>query len=272
MAFPQRLVPQSTVKRLPLYLRALHEMHAEGISDTSSGHLAELSGVTSVQLRKDLSHLGALGMRGVGYKVETLTQVITEALGLHQTHRLAIVGMGLLGSALAHYTGYTSRSFETVALFDVDPDKVGRKEGSLTVDHMDSMNQVIDRENVMVAIIATPASAAQDAADKLIEAGVKEILSFCPQLLSTPDDVTVRYIDVAGELQILAFHAATRQTQPTRATRRLAKSSKEGGQVCEPALAAPAPAHAPTQGPAPARRELADTGRRAQVNSAQKGE
>ena len=211
MPLSQQQVPQSTVKRLPLYLRALHEMHAEGVTDTSSGHLAELSGVTPVQLRKDLSHLGALGMRGVGYKVDILTQVITEALGLHATHRLAIVGMGLLGSALARYTGYTSRSFETVALFDVDPHKVGKTEGSLSVDHIDHLSQVIDREKVTVAIIATPAHVAQEVANKLIEAGVKEILSFCPQILSTPDDVTVRYIDVAGELQILAFHAATRQ-------------------------------------------------------------
>jgi redox-sensing transcriptional repressor len=184
---------------------------AAGVRLTSSADIADAAGRGSAQVRKDLSYLGSFGTRGVGYDVEELAAVITEALGLASTHRLAIIGVGHLGLALANYAGYSRRGFEVVALFDVSPAVVGLTLPSgLTVVSLDSLENVIDRERVTMVIIATPASVAQAITARVVAAGVRSILSFAPVSLQVPDDVVVRSVDVAGELQILAFHAAAR--------------------------------------------------------------
>ena len=204
-------VPPATVARLPHYLRALRDIQAEGVRTTSSSELADASGVGSAQLRKDLSYLGSFGTRGVGYDVGSLTAVIEGALGLGSVHRLAIVGLGNLGLALANYSGYTKRGFQVVALLDVDASVVGtRPSGGLVVEHVDDLEKVVEREDVTMAVLATPGPAAQPVAARLVAAGVREILSFAPVALQLPDDAVVRSVDVAGELQILAFHAAAR--------------------------------------------------------------
>ncbi|GAB2451318.1 redox-sensing transcriptional repressor Rex [Xylanibacterium ulmi] len=204
-------VPAATVARLPHYLRALLDLQSAGVRTTSSTELADVAGVSSAQLRKDLSYLGSYGTRGVGYDVASLSTVISTALGLGSTHRLAIIGLGNLGHALANYSGYTTRGFEVVALLDVADAVVGtRPSGSLAVEHLDDLEQVIKREAVTMVVLATPAHAAQSVAERVIAAGVREILSFSPVALQLPDDAVVRSVDVAGELQILAFHAAAR--------------------------------------------------------------
>ena len=204
-------VPAATVARLPHYLRALRDLQAAGVSTTSSTELAEASGVGSAQLRKDLSYLGSFGTRGVGYDVGSLCEVIAGALGLESTHRLAIIGIGNLGQALANYSGYTQRGFEVVALLDVSPAVVGsRPSGGLAVEPLETLEVVLAREAVTMVVIATPGPAAQAVAERVVAAGVREILSFAPVALQLPDDVVVRSVDVAGELQILAFHAAAR--------------------------------------------------------------
>ncbi|QAY69913.1 redox-sensing transcriptional repressor Rex [Xylanimonas protaetiae] len=204
-------VPAATVARLPHYLRALRDLQASGVSTTSSTELAEASGVGSAQLRKDLSYLGSFGTRGVGYDVGSLCSVIAGALGLETTHRLAIIGIGNLGQALANYSGYTKRGFEVVALLDVSPAVVGsRPSGGLAVEPLDALEAVLERESVTMVVIATPGPAAQSVAERVVAAGVHEILSFAPVALQLPDTAVVRSVDVAGELQILAFHAAAR--------------------------------------------------------------
>ncbi|WP_425955126.1 redox-sensing transcriptional repressor Rex [Xylanimonas sp. McL0601] len=204
-------VPAATVARLPYYLRALRDLQAAGVRVTSSTELADVSGVGSAQLRKDLSYLGSFGTRGVGYDVASLSAVIAGALGLGSTHRLAIIGLGNLGQALANYSGYTKRGFEVVALLDVASAVVGtRPSRGLVVEHLDDLEKVLEREAVTMVVLATPGPAAQAIAERVVAAGVREILSFAPVALQLPDDAVVRSVDVAGELQILAFHAAAR--------------------------------------------------------------
>ncbi|MDO8147120.1 MULTISPECIES: redox-sensing transcriptional repressor Rex [Isoptericola] len=206
-------VPAATVARLPFYLRALRDLLSDGVTTTSSSGLAERSGVGSAQLRKDLSYLGSFGTRGVGYDVETLASSISAALGLGSEHRLAIVGVGNLGNALANYSGYAARGFRLVALIDADPDVVGRSAAGLEVEHSDRLEEILAARGVSMVILATPGAAAQAVAERIVACGVREILSFSPVALQLPDDVVVRSVDVAGELQILAFHAAARHAQ-----------------------------------------------------------
>lgn len=203
-------VPAATVARLPYYLRALRDLMREGVETTSSSDLAERSGVGSAQLRKDLSYLGSFGTRGVGYDVESLSSYIAAALGLGSEHRLAIVGVGNLGHALANYSGYAARGFQVVALLDADPAVVGGRAAGLEVEHVDGLERVIVERHVSMVVLATPGPPAQEIAERVVAAGVREILSFAPVALHLPDDVVVRSVDVAGELQILAFHAAAR--------------------------------------------------------------
>lgn len=210
-------VPAATVARLPYYLRALRDLAARGVRTTSSTELAEASGVGPAQLRKDLSYLGSFGTRGVGYDVESLDSVITSALGLTSEHRLAIIGVGNLGLALANYSGYSSRGFQVAALLDAAPEVVGTSTGGLTVEHVDDLEDVLEREGVTMVVLATPGPVAQGIADRVVDAGVREILSFAPVALQVPDDVVVRSVDVGGELQILAFHAAARAATAARA-------------------------------------------------------
>ncbi|RPF22990.1 redox-sensing transcriptional repressor Rex [Myceligenerans xiligouense] len=206
----ENAVPAATVGRLPYYLRALRDLADEGVALTSSSELAERSGVGSAQLRKDLSFLGSFGTRGVGYDVQSLADYIKAALGLESEHRLAIVGIGNLGHALANYSGYTQRGFQVAALLDASPEVVGTEVAGLRVDDIGDLSAVIAERRVSMVVLATPGGVAQGVAEEVVAAGVREILNFAPTALQVPDDVVVRSVDVGGELQILAFHAAAR--------------------------------------------------------------
>ena len=202
-AFPD--LPEATIARLPEYLRALHNL--EDASDTiSSEALASAAGVNSAKLRKDLSHLGSYGTRGVGYDVALLIEQIEYILGLDQRRAVCLVGVGNLGHALAGYAGFGSRGFRVVALFDADPGRVGEQINGLTVRHIDDLLQVAREESIAIGVIATPAGAAQSVADDLVAAGVTSILNFAPCVLTVPSGVDVRKVDLAIELQILSFH------------------------------------------------------------------
>jgi redox-sensing transcriptional repressor len=168
--------------------------------------LAAAAGVNSAKLRKDLSHLGSYGTRGVGYDVALLIEQIEYILGLDQRRAVCLVGFGNLGHALAGYDGFASRGFRIVALFDADPAKVGERINGLTVRHIDELSRVAAEETIAIGVIATPASAAQAVADDLVAAGVTSILNFAPCVLSVPANVDVRKVDLAIELQILSFH------------------------------------------------------------------
>lgn len=212
-----RGIPEATVARLPLYLRALHGMAERGIATVSSEDLAGAAGVNSAKLRKDLSHLGSYGTRGVGYDVEYLVYQISRELGLTQDWAVAIVGVGNLGRALANYGGFVSRGFRVAALFDADPEVVGDTIAGLNVEHIDELEAVIKRRGVSIVVLATPAEAAQEVCDRVISVGVTSILNFAPVVLSVPDGVDVRKVDLSIELQILAFHEQRKAGGPLMA-------------------------------------------------------
>jgi redox-sensing transcriptional repressor len=199
-------LPEATVARLPEYLRALHHLAEVGQDTVSSEELAAAAGVNSAKLRKDLSHLGSYGTRGVGYDVELLVGQIESVLGLTQLRAVALVGVGNLGHALAGYGGFASRGFRIAALLDADAARVGERISGLVVRHIDEIAQVVAEQRISIAMIATPVIAAQPVADRLVAAGVTSILNFAPCVLSVPDNVDVRKVDLAIELQILSFH------------------------------------------------------------------
>jgi redox-sensing transcriptional repressor len=203
-AFPD--LPEATIARLPEYLRALHHLGEAGADTVSSEGLAAAAGVNSAKLRKDLSHLGSYGTRGVGYDVALLIDQIEYILGLDQRRAVCLVGVGNLGHALAGYAGFASRGFRVVALFDADPAKVGEHINGMAVRHIDELGPVAVEEAIAIGVIATPAGAAQAVADELVAAGVTSILNFAPCVLSVPSNVDVRKVDLAIELQILSFH------------------------------------------------------------------
>jgi redox-sensing transcriptional repressor len=203
-------IPEATVNRLPVYLRALYALADRGIATVSSEELATAAGVNSAKLRKDLSHLGSYGTRGVGYDVEYLVYQVSRELGLTQDWPVIIVGAGNLGHALANYGGFASRGFRVAAIFDSDPLTVGTEIATLVVRHTDEIEAVIARHGVSIGVIATPAAAAQGVCDRLLAAGITSILNFAPVVLSVPPGVDVRKVDLSIELQILAFHAQRR--------------------------------------------------------------
>jgi len=201
-----RDVPPATVARLPGYLRALHALTADGVVTTSSEELAAGAGVTPAQLRKDLSFLGSYGRRGVGYEVLHLSEQIAVVLGLTTQRRVVIVGIGNLGHALASYSVFAERGFAVVGLVDADPAVVGTSVGGLVVQPASALAEVVGTHDATIGIIATPAAQAQDVCDALVAAGVVGILTFAPRALRVPEHVDLRAVDVASELQILAFH------------------------------------------------------------------
>ena len=202
----RRGIPEATVARLPVYLRALTALAEHDTATVSSEELAAAAGVNSAKLRKDLSHLGSYGVRGVGYDVDYLIYQISRELGLTQDWPVAIVGIGNLGHALAGYAGFATRGFNVVALFDTDPRVVGEVVSGLPVRPLDDLESLVDHQPISIGVVATPAGPAQEVCDRLVAAGVRSVLNFAPCVLSVPDDVDVRKVDLSTELQILAFH------------------------------------------------------------------
>jgi redox-sensing transcriptional repressor len=199
-------VPEATVARLPVYHRALTALAERGVATVSSEELAVAAGVNSAKLRKDLSHLGSYGTRGVGYDVDDLIVHIGRELGLTQDWSVVIVGVGNLGQALANYGGFGSRGFSIVGLVDADPARFGQTVAGLAIRPLSDLERVVADEGVNIGVIATPAGAAQDVCDRLVDAGVTSILNFAPTVLAVSDAVDLRKVDLATELQILAFH------------------------------------------------------------------
>jgi redox-sensing transcriptional repressor len=209
------------VARLPVYLRALSALAETGVSTVSSEELAVAAGVNSAKLRKDLSHLGSYGTRGVGYDVDYLVYQISRELGLSQDWAVVIVGLGHLGHALANYGGFVSRGFAIRALVDADPALVGAEVSGLQVSPLADLERLIRQHSIAIGVIATPAAGAQEVCDRLVAAGVSSILNFAPTVLVVPDEVEVRKVDMSIELQILAFHEQRKVTSPQQVARRL---------------------------------------------------
>ena len=215
----RREIPDATVNRLPVYLRVLNERAAVGQERISSEALAEQAGVSSAKLRKDLSALGSYGVRGVGYDIVTLADHVAGALGLEREWSVAIVGMGNLGRALATYGGIGLKGFDIKWLIDDDPRVVGTDVGGRVIVPFEALRP--EPGEGVIGIIATPATAAQQVADRLVVAGVRSILNFAPTVLTVPADVQVRGVDMAGELQILAFREQHSRLARSRTTKEL---------------------------------------------------
>ena len=214
-------VPDATVARLATYLRVLGSIGDRAITTVSSEELAAAAGVNSAKLRKDLSFLGSYGIRGVGYHVATLTEEIARTLGITVHRSVALIGVGNLGQALAGYAGFASRGFRIAALIDADPSRIGTTIRGLVVRDIADLDEIVAEQQIAIAVLSTPVSAAQDVCDRLVAAGVTSILNFAPVVLSVPDHVDVRKVDLAAELQILSFHE----------TRKAAAARVRGGEL-----------------------------------------
>ena len=209
----RRRIPEATVARLPVYLQILIEQGELGVGNISSEGLAELAGVNAAKVRKDLSYLGSYGTRGVGYEVDYLVYQIRRELGLDHDWPVVIVGAGNLGQALAGYGGFGERGFPIAGIVDIDEAKFDTVVGGVRVRPLADLPQIVRARNLSIGVIATPPSAAQDAADRLVSAGVTSILNFAPVVLVVPAGVTVRKVDLAVELQILSYHEQRRASQ-----------------------------------------------------------
>jgi redox-sensing transcriptional repressor len=215
------------VSRLPIYLQILTEQADQGTNGISSEQLADLAGVNAAKVRKDLSYLGSYGTRGVGYEVDYLIFQIRRELGLDHNWPVVIVGAGNLGHALAGYGGFGERGFPIGGIVDIDDSLVGSTVSGVVVRHVNDLPQIVSSHEICIGVVATPAGAAQAAADLLVAAGVTSILNFAPVMLNLPIGVSARKVDLAVELQILSYHeqrraniaAASLQSLPVRARR-----------------------------------------------------
>lgn len=203
-------VPDATVARLATYLRVLGALGERGVTTVSSEEMAGAAGVNSAKLRKDLSYLGSYGIRGVGYHVTTLTEEIARTLGVTVHRRVALIGIGNLGQALAGYAGFASRGFQIAALIDADPARIGATVRGLIVRDIADLERIVTEHEITIAVLATPAEVSQHLCDRLVTAGVTSILNFAPVVLNVPEHVHLRKVDLAAELQILSFHETRR--------------------------------------------------------------
>jgi redox-sensing transcriptional repressor len=196
-----RKISDSTVRRLALYLRFLEHSAAQGLATISSAELARRGGTTSAQVRKDLSFFGSFGKRGLGYSVPELAARIRDILGLKRAHRVVLVGAGKMGGALLHYRGFRQHGFDVTAVYDTDPKKIGVRSNGLVVRDVRQLEADLKKEPSDIAILVTPAEAAQEVADRL---------NFAPVPLAVPADVAVQSVNMALELETLSFALANR--------------------------------------------------------------
>lgn len=205
------VIPRPTIERLPLYLRCLTRLDENGVDVVSSEELGRMLGITSVQIRKDLAYFGEFGRRGVGYEVGDLIKQIMEILGVNRPNRMALVGAGHLGQALARYEGFNDYGFSMVAIFDTDPAKVGSKIGGQTVLPAARITEVATEKSIDIGIISVPGGAAQRVADQLVKAGVHAIWNFAPVRLEVPADVEVRQENLTVGLLALSYFLAQQE-------------------------------------------------------------
>ena len=193
-------IPHGVIERLPSYLNVLLHLREEGSQTVSSAGLSEMAEVNAAQIRRDLAYFGQFGKRGVGYDIQLLADRIQHILGSDHVHRIAIVGAGNLGSAIAQYDGLRARGFVVSALFDSDPAKLGSKVGDLIVRPVEELARVVSEQSILFGVIAVPAEGAQHVADQLAASGVKVLVNYSTAFLNVPDDVTLHNTDPVREL------------------------------------------------------------------------
>ena len=199
-------IPDIIIGRLPVYLRALQRLAETGVQTTSSQELGEIIGISAAQIRKDISQFGEFGKQGTGYSIQFLIERLQDILQVDRVWDMAVVGMGDVGHALAHYNGFVNRGFRVVAVFDNDPAKIGQKVGEFEVFDTAEMIEKIKGKKIKIAVLAVPAAAAQETTDHLVKAGIKAILNYAPISLNVPDDVHVQYIDPVTHLQRMTYY------------------------------------------------------------------
>ena len=199
-------VPDIVIGRLPIYLRALSHLLAEGKQITASKDLAERLGISSAQIRKDLSHFGEFGKQGMGYDIVYLQEQLKAILQVDRQWDMVLVGAGDLGHAVAHYAGFEGRGFRITCVFDNDPQKIGRRLGRFEICDVAHLTETVQRDGIKIAIVAVPTSAAQSVVDDLVAGGVKAILNYAPITVTTPPDVRIQYIDPVIHLQHMTYY------------------------------------------------------------------
>jgi redox-sensing transcriptional repressor len=204
--FPISGIPDIVIGRLPIYLRALNQLMQQGKTITSSHELGQRLGISSAQIRKDLSHFGEFGKQGTGYQVGHLLGQLKQILQVDREWPMVVVGAGDLGRALAHYRGFISRGFRVVGVFDNDPARIGQRNHDWEVMHIEKMSAFIAENGVQIAMLAVPGESAQEVCDQLVTAGVRAILNYAPISLTVPSDVHVQYIDPVMHLQRMTYY------------------------------------------------------------------
>jgi redox-sensing transcriptional repressor len=199
------LIPNPAVKRLSLYLRQLEQLLRNQRPTVSSKQLGESLGFTDAQVRKDLAYFGQFGHPGIGYIVNDLITELRHILGTDKTWNVLLVGAGNLGRALMAYKGFNNKGFRLSAVFDDDPEKIGTRRGDFIVQSLSELDVTVRREKIRLAMIAIPAEVAQDAADRLVKAGVRGLLNFAPVSLNVPPSVALSTVDLAVQLEQLSF-------------------------------------------------------------------
>jgi len=193
-------IPEGVIERLPTYLSVLIQLRQDGCYTVSSAKLGELTGINPAQIRRDLTHFGSFGKRGVGYEIVSLIDRIQHILGSDHTHRLVLVGAGHLGAAIAAYNGLRARGFVVSAIFDNDPAKTGKRMGDIIVQDVEAMPRAVREQKIRIGVIAVPPGSAQQVADLMCEAGIKVILNYTPTIVRVPEDVTIHNTDPVREL------------------------------------------------------------------------
>ncbi|HET6351404.1 MAG TPA: redox-sensing transcriptional repressor Rex [Coriobacteriia bacterium] len=205
-------IPQGVIERLPAYLNALLHLRGEGDQTASSARLSELAEVNAAQIRRDLAYFGQFGKRGVGYDISMLVDRLQRILGSDHSHRLAIVGAGNLGTAIARYDGLRSRGFVVAALFDSDPRKIGQRFGDLIVRDIAELERVAREQSIRFGVIAVPPEAAQAVADRLCKAGMQVILNYSSTYVTVSDDVVLHNTDPVRELMNTLYYLSRTET------------------------------------------------------------
>lgn len=200
------VIPDIVIRRLPIYVRTLRELRDLGVASISSEDLADRIGVTAAQIRRDLSYFGRFGTQGKGYDTGFLAAEIGKILQLDRQWDVALAGFGNLGRAIANYRGFLPSSFRIAAIFDRNEEHIGQQVDGLTILRPDHITEIIQREGIRIGIVAVPAAAAQDVAERMVAGGVRAILNYAPVVLKLPPDVTVREIDPVGAMQSMTYY------------------------------------------------------------------
>ncbi len=199
-------IPDIIIGRLPVYLRALQRMSEKGMKTTSSQELGDYVGISAAQIRKDISQFGEFGKQGTGYSIPFLIDKLREILKVNRMWDVVVVGVGDMGHALARYGGFLNRGFRVCMIFDVDPGKIGQRVGEFTIEDAAKLVDRVKAAKIRLAMVTVPAAAAQDVADRLVQAGVKAILNYAPTVINVPSHIHVQHIDPSTHLQRMTYY------------------------------------------------------------------